>query len=95
MSSTAATAGQLTAQTTEGLSAAPGLPGHPGSHLEWHAAGYQDAMHSVIDLALTLAGRPDSTAQDTLQAVVELALGVIELRRPGMAGAFATIEDAP
>jgi hypothetical protein len=52
-------------------------------------------MHSIVDLALALAGRPDSTALDTLQGVIELALGVIEMRRPGLAEALARQAQAP
>jgi hypothetical protein len=52
-------------------------------------------MHSIIDPALALAERPNSTAQDTLRGIIELPLGVIELRRPGLVDALASQQDAP
>ena len=96
LSTTDAVTGGLTTQTMDGRNLASGLSWHhPSGHLEWRNAGYEDAMHSIVDLALALAGRPDSTALDTLQGVIELALGVIEMRRPGLAEALARQAQAP
>jgi hypothetical protein len=91
LSTNAAQAGHPTTPTPEGHSPAAGLPCHASSHQpDQYAAGYQDAMLSIIDLALNLAARPDSTAQDTLHGVIELALSVIKLDQPDQAAPSAS-----
>ena len=96
MSTTDAVTGGLTTPTMDGDNLAFGVSWHhPSGHLDWRNVDYEDAMHSIVDLALALAARPDSTALGTLQGVIELALGVIEMHRPGLAEVLATQEKAP
>jgi hypothetical protein len=95
LSTNAAQAGQLTTPAPEGDSPAAGLPWHASSHQpDRYAAGYQDAMLQIIDLALHLAARPDSTAQNTLHGVIELALSVIKLDQPDQAAPSASHDQA-
>jgi hypothetical protein len=52
-------------------------------------------MLSIIELALHLAARPDSTAQNTLHGVIELALSVIKLDQPDQAAPSTSHDQAP
>jgi len=78
---THAAAAHARVQRAEGHSRTPGGRWHPHVRDQWHEAGYAAAMADLLELAADIATRPDSTARDTIGAVITAALAALQLRQ--------------